>query len=243
MTFRRSLCILLLAALLAGLWGCGLSAEEAGYRQGRSALSSGRLAEAAGFFGPLGEYKDAHRQMQTIYEEALALYETQAYIQAAEAFRVLAEYEIRDARDYAAASHALVCLNALDGSGARAALAEGDPTSQPIRDAAAQADTLLFPGTSVFRPEYAARELMSGELSARIRQEALDGNLKYLYAMDRRESERLYQQYREYCIAAFPDTFRDESGNYFSFRADGVLCYVSNFHSVDGGVVILISAL
>ena len=46
-----------------------------------------------------------------------------------------------------------------------------------------------------------------------------------------------------FCKNTFPDSFRDESENYFSFRADGVLCYVSNFHSVSGGMVILISAV
>lgn len=242
MSFKRTLCILLLASLLAGLYGCAVSAEETGYRQGKSALSSGHLAEAAGHFGALGAYKDAAQQMLDIYEKALALYEQEAYSQAAEIFRVLAEYEIRDARDYAAASRALACLADLDGTGARSALAEGEPGSQPIGHAAARADTLLFPGTCVFRPEYVARELVSGEISAEIRQLSQVDNHKYLYAMERREAERLYQQYREYCLTAFSETFRDESENYFSFRADGVLCFVSNFHDVDGGVVILITA-
>lgn len=241
MSCKRSICILLLAALLTGLWGCG-SAEETGYRQGRAALSSGRLAEAAGRFGSLGDYKDASQQMLTIYEKTMALYEQGAYAQAAEAFRVLAGYQVRDARDYAAASSALACLDILDGPGARAALTESDPGSQIICQAAAKADALLFPGTAVFRPEYAARELVSGELSAEIRQLSQDSGLKYLYVMDRQEADRLYQQYREFCSAAFPDTFRDESENYFSFRADGALCYVSNFHHIDGGVVIRITA-
>lgn len=243
MSFRRSLCILLLAILLTGLWGCAATAEETGYRQGRSARASGRFAEAAEHFGSLGAYKDAPQQMQEIYREALALYEKEDYTQAAEVFRVLAEYEIREARDYAAASCALACLENLDGSGSRAALTEGDPDSLPLIQAAARADTLLFPGTSLFRPEYVARELVSGELSAQIRQLSQDaGNPKYLYAMERQAADRVYQQYREYCIAAFPETFRDESEDYFSFRADGILCFVSNFHSVDGGMVILISA-
>lgn len=242
MSFRRSICILLLAALLTGLGGCGSSAEEAGYRQGHAALASGELAEAAGHFGALGDYKDASQQMLNIYEKAMALYEQGAYAQAAEVFLVLAGYDVREARDYASASSALACLDALDGPGARAALTEGDPDSQIIRQAAARADALLFPGTAVFRPEYVARELVSGELSAEVRQLSQDANLKYLYAMERQEADRLYQQYREYCSAAFSETFQDKSENYFSFRADGVLCYVSNFHDVDGGMVILITA-
>lgn len=242
MLFRRSLCILLLTVLLAGLWGCAASPEETGYRQGQSALSSGHLAEAAGHFGALGAYRDAPQKMLDIYAEALALYEQHAYTQAAEVFRVLADHEIRDSRNYAAACGALACLENMDGSGARMALEAGDPDNQLIRSATVRADTLLFPGTCVFRPEYTARELVSGELSPQIREISADTNQKYLYAMERREADRLYQQYREYCRAAFPETFRDESENYFSFRADGALCYVSNFHSVDGGMVVLISA-
>lgn len=242
MSRRRILCALLLAALLSGLWGCAVSPEETAYRQGKSALSSGRPAEAAAHFGSVKEYKDSASLLEALYRQALALYDQQSYSQAAQILWVLADFEIGSARDYAAASSALACLEALDGSGARSALAQGDAESQPLRDAARQADALLFPGTAVFRPEYVARELVSGELSAQIRQISQDSNRKYLYAMAQQEADRLYQQYREYCRSTFPEAFRDESENYFSFRADGILCYVSNFYSVDGGVVILISA-
>lgn len=242
--FRRSLAILLLTMLLSGLWGCTGSAEAQRYRQGESALASGHLAEAAGYFGALGDYKDSAQQLQTVYDRAMELYEAGAYPEAADTFRALADYDIPEAKDYAAASLALTCLENRDGSGARAALAGGDPGSQPLLQAAARADQLLFPGTPIFRPEYVARELVSGELSAQIRQTSGDaGKLEYLYAMGRQEADRLYQQYREYCRSAFPDTFRDESSNYFSFRADGILCYVSNFHSVAGGMVVLIPAV
>lgn len=243
MSFRRSVCILLLTLLLAGMWGCANSPDAQNYRRGKSALASNRLAEAAEYFGPLGDYEDCLEQMQAIYDRALALYLAEDYAQAADAFRVLAEYKFRDSRDYAAASRALAHLADLDGVGARAALTEGDPVSQPLVDALARVDQLLFPGTAVFRPEYVARELVSGELSAQVQQIAGDANPEYLYALERQASDRIYRQYREYCMAAFSDTFRDESENYFSFRADGVLCYVSNFHSVDGGMVILFSAV
>ncbi len=243
MAFRRFAGLALLAFLLTALWGCAASAEEAGYRQGQAAQASGRLPEAAQHFGALGAYKDAPQQLEEIYREALALYEKEDYAQAAEVFHVLAEYGVQDARDYAAASQARACLKDLDGSGARAALAQGDPNSQPIIQSTVQADTLLFPETALFRPEYVARELVSGELSFKIRQLPQDaGNTKYLYAAERQEADRIYRQYREYCIAAFPEAFQDESENYFSFRADGTLCFVSNFHSVDGGMVILICA-
>lgn len=243
MSFRRSVYILLLTLLLAGLWGCADSHEAQSYRRGTSALSDGRLAEAADFFGPLGDYPGAPQKMQEIYDKALALYAQETYAQASEVFLALAEYEFPDARDYAAACQALACLERLDGSGARAALMEGSPDSQPLTRALTQAEQMLFPGTSIVRPEYAARELASGEVAAQFRQVAEGSNPKYLYVMEERAADRVYRQYRDYCKNAFPDSFRDESENYFSFRADGILCYVSNFYSVDGGMVILISAV
>lgn len=243
MLFRRWICILTLAALLAAVCGCGFSPEAQSYRQGKEALSDGLLAEAARYFGSLGDYEDCREQLQVIFDRALELYRAADYAPAADAFKVLAEYEFPEARNYAAACGALSCLEKLDGSGARAALAQGNPDSRPVKQAAASAEQMLFPGTAIVRPEYAARELASGELSAEIRQTEEGANPKYLYAMEQQVSDRVYRQYRNYCREAFPDTFRDESENYFSFRADGVLCYVSNFHSVDGGMVILISAV
>ena len=243
MLFKRFLCALLLSLLSAGLFGCAGSPQEQSYRQGRSALAAGQLAEAAGHFGALGDYKDCPQQLQAVYDQALELYRAEDHLQAAEAFRVLAEFEFLDSRDYAAACQALACLEKLDGCGARAALAEGNIQSPPLSDILARAEQMLFPGTGILRPEYAARELASGEVAAQIRQVAAGSNPKYLYAMEELAADRVYRQYRDYCKAAFPDSFRDESENYFSFRADGVLCYVSNFYSVDGGMVILISAV
>lgn len=243
MSFKRFLCILLPSLLLAGLLGCAGSPEEQSYRQGRSALAADRLAEAAGYFGALGDYKDCPQQLQVIYDRALALYRAEDHPRAAEAFRALAEFEFLDSRDYAAACQALVCLEKLDGCGARAALAEGNTQSPPLSDILARAEQMLFPGTAILRPEYAARELASGEVAAQVRQVEEGSNPRYLYAMEERAADRVYRQYRDYCKAAFPDSFRDESENYFSFRAEGVLCYVSNFYSVDGGMVILISAV
>lgn len=239
---RYAFCILLLAALLSGLPGCATSAEAHIYRQGTTALSSDRLVEAAASFGSLGDYKDSPQLLQDIYLRALDLYKTGTYSQAAEVFRVLAQYQVRDARDYAAASQALACLENRDGPGARAALKDGNAVSKVLSDAIARVEKMLFPGTSIFRPEYVAPELISGELSARIQDLSEDSRQEYLYVMDRQAGDRVYRQYREYCLQAFQDTFRDESENYFSFRAEGTLCYVSNFHSVDGGIVILIPA-
>ena len=243
MSWKRILCILQLITLLAALLGCAASPEAQSYRRGNSALDQGRLAEAAGLFGPLGDYQDSPQKLQEIFDGALSLYTGENYSQAAEIFRALAEFEFPDARDYAAASGALACLENLDGSGARAALADGDPASRSMQQAIARAELMLFPGTAVLRPEFAAPELASGELSAEIRQTAEGANPEYLYAMDRQVADRVYRQYRDYCKNTFPDSFRDESENYFSFRADGVLCYVSNFHSGSGGMVILISAV
>lgn len=241
MKLRKIICAALLSALLLGLWGCAFSQEARNYQLGQNALDDGRLADAAGYFGGLADYRDSAAQLQDIYARALDLYDAGAYPEAAEVFLALDRYEVGDAADYAAASLALACLDDRDGPGARAALADGDTASAPVRDALATADRLLFPGTSVFRPEYVARELVSGELAAQIREITDDPmSRRYLYAMERQEADRLYQQYREYCMAAFPQSFRDESDRYFSFLADGITCYVSNFHSVDGGVVILI---
>lgn len=238
--FKRAVCILLLAVLLAGLWGCGITTESQSYHRGKTALASGRLAEAAELFGSLADYKDSSQKMQIIYDQALELYQRGDHSQAGAVFQVLAEYEIRDAKNYAAASQALVCLGNLDGSGARAALAKGDTGSLLLRDVLAQADQMLFPGTPIFRPEFTARELVSGEVSVRIHESSELSTQEFLYVMDRLASQRIYQQYREYCKNTFPETFRDESENYFSFRADGILCYVSNFYSVDSGLVVSI---
>lgn len=243
MALRRFLCIFFAAAMLTAAFGCAAAPEDRSYQQGKSALASGRLAEAAEHFGPLGDYRDCRQQLQFIFDRALELYHSEEYTQSAAVFLALAAHEFPEARSYAAACQALACLEVLNGPGARAALAEGDAASQPITEATALADRILFPGTAIVRPEYAARELASGELSAEIKQIAPNPNPEYLYAMDRQASQRVYQQYRDYCKAAFPDSFRDESENYFSFRAEGVLCYVSNFHSVDAGMVVLISAL
>lgn len=240
---QRCLCILITTALLAALCGCAVTPEAQSYRRGQTALESGQLAEAAACFGSLGDYKDSPSQLQSVFDRALELYGNGAYAQAGDAFAVLAEYGIPDAGNYAAASQAMACLDALDGSGARAALAEGDGASPVLSPVLVRAEQMLFPGTAIVRPEYAARELVSGELTAKITQTAPGPNPEYLYAMDEQVADRVYRQYRDYCKEAFPDTFRDESENYFSFRADGVLCYVSNFHSVSGGMVILISAV
>lgn len=241
MKLRKFICTALLSALLLGLGGCAFSQEARNYQLGKHALDDGRLADAAGYFGELADYRDSSQLLQDIYARALDLYDAGAYPEAAAVFPVLAQYGVGDAEDYAAASLAFACLDDRDGPGARAALAEADTASAPVREALDAADRLLFPGTSVFRPEYVARELVSGELTAGIREISDDPmSRKYLYAMDRQEADRLYQQYREFCMAAFPQSFRDESDRYFSFQADGITCYVSNFHSVDGGVVILI---
>ena len=68
MLFKRFLCALLLSLLSAGLFGCAGSPQEQSYRQGRSALAAGQLAEAAGNFGALGDYKDCPQQLQAVYD-------------------------------------------------------------------------------------------------------------------------------------------------------------------------------
>ena len=236
---RRLICLFLTVALLAALWGCASGPEGQNYRQGKAALNDGRLAEAAEYFGPLAGYKDSESYLNTIYDRAMACYDAGEYREAAEAFEVLAVYEIGDAQAYAAASGALACLAARDGAGVRAHLAEADQEHPAVAAAQAEADLQLFEGTVVFRPEIVAELLASGQVETDVSDISDDPrSWEYLYTMDRRAAERVYKQYREYCRQAFADTFRDESDNYFSFQVEGATYYVSNFSSVDGGLVI-----
>lgn len=238
---KKFLCLLLIAALLASFCGCASSEVRSSYRLGKAALSAGRLAEAAEHFGAALGYRDSERKLQAVYSGAMDLYDAGDYAAAADAFAVLAQYEIGEAHTYACVSGAYACLNVLDGAGARARLADADPAHGEVAAVLARLDQLLFEDTVLVRPEFAAEALRSGEIELQVSDISQDDRAReYLYTMTSTEAKAVYRQYREYCLAVFGDTFRDESDNYFSFRVDGSTYYVSNFHSVDGGLVILI---
>ncbi len=237
---KRTGCLLLSAVLLLCLCGCG-SPESQAYRRGKDALSGGQYVEAAHAFGPLGDYRQSPEFLAQIQTEALAQYNEGNYGAAAPIFEALAQYDAPDARIYAQLSRAYACLDALDGSGARESLSDADPADQRVADALVRLDEYLFPGTPLFRPEAVVEDLKSGRLTPEVTNISQDPYTDaYCYAMTRNQTQRAYDQYRSYCISAFPDSFQEESENYFSFLLQGSTCYVSNFYSTDGGLVIKI---
>lgn len=238
---RRLLCALLIGAMLAALCGCASSEEREAYNLGKAALSAGRLADAAEYFSAAGSWKNSDEYLLTIYFEAMNCFEAGEHQTAWEVFRILEPLGIEESGVYAAAAGAYAQLEQLDGAGARESLIGADPTHEAVIAAEAVLDQCLFADTVLIRPEYVVKELRSGEIVPEVSNlSQYDFRDDILYATTRKEAEVIYEQYREYCMAAFPDTFRDESGNYFSIILGDSTFYISNFYNVDGGVVVLI---
>ncbi len=228
--------LLLVAAVLVCLCGCG-SPESQAYRRGQDALAAGHFADAVHEFAPLGDYKRCPDYLEQIRAEALLQYGEGHYEAAAAIFEALAQYEYPDAQLYARLSHACACLQALDGNGVLESLMGMDPADPRVAGVLA----FLFPDTPLIKPEYVVEDLRIGRLTPAVTNISQDPYLDaFCYPMTRNQTQRAYDQYRCYCISAFPDSFQEESENYFSFLLQGSTCYVSNFYSTDGGLVIKI---
>lgn len=240
-TSTRFLCMLLMIALLAACCGCASGEDRGNYQLGEAALSAGRLADAAEYFGATGGYKDSEKYLQTIYFEAMNLYEAGSVSEAADVFEILSRYEIEESAVYAKVCCAYACLNALDAAGAYASLEGADPAHEEVAAAYAVLDMLCFSDTVLIRPEYVAEELLSGSVVLEVSNVSdIAATDEILYTMSRRDTDSVYAQYREYCMRAFADSFTDESNNYFSFMINDRIYYVTNFYSLDGGMAITI---
>lgn len=238
---RRSLlCLFLTAVLLLSLAGCA-SESRSLYRQGEAAFRAGAYAEAAGYFGAADGYRNSSRYLQKIYTKALELYESGQYPEAAHVFTALAPWQIEDSATRAVIAGAYACLDQLDAAGARQFLEMADPAHPETTVLQEKLDSYCFPNTVLIRPEHIVNELRSGKIAPEISNTSQDPNQEEIvYTMTARYTDLAYEQYRAYCMEAFADSFRDESGSYFSFQLGDGTCYVCNFHSVYGGLTIRI---
>lgn len=235
----RLLCLLLAIAVLC-LGGCSSEGRDK-YKLGEAAMSAGRYADAAAYFGSADGYRDSEKQLQTIYFEAVNLYEAGSFDQAAEIFEVLAQYEIEESTLYAGISGAHACMNRLDAVGAYAYLESMDAGNDEVAALYSRLNTICFPDIPLIRPEYVVAELLSGEITAEVSNVSESSYTdEIVYTMTSRYTDLAYEQYRAYCMQAFPDSFADESGNYFSIKINDRTCYICNFHSLYGGLVIKI---
>lgn len=236
---RKLTCLLLITVLSAGLFGCASKEVRENYRQGEHALREGRYADAVGYFGPLEGYRKSGQYLTDAYDRAMALYEGGQYRDAAEIFGALAVYEIQDAALYARVTGAYACLYALDAAGAYALLESTDQTHDAVAAAYAALELFCFEDTTLIRPEYVALELAEGRVIPEISNISADRYLdEILYTMNQNATDSVYDQYREYCQAAFPESFTDESESYFTFRIDDATYYVCNHFALYGGLVI-----
>lgn len=237
----RFLAIALIALLLVSCWGCGSGEDRENYKLGEAALRAGRLADAAGYFGAANGYKDSEEQLLTIYFEAMNLYEAGSCAEAADVFTILSQYEIEESGVYARVCGAYACLDKLDAAGAYALLDGADPAHEEVVAVRALLELVCFADTVLIRPEYVAEELIRGSVVPEVSNVSdIPATDEILYAMTSRDTDSVYAQYREYCMNAFPDSFADESGNYFSFVIGERTYYVTNFYSLDGGMAITI---
>lgn len=238
---KKLICLILAIALAAGLAGCASKEVRDAYRMGEAAMNAGRYADAADYFGPLEGYKDSELYLDTIYFEAMNLLEAGTYPEAAGVFEVLARYDIQDAAFFARIAGAYDCLYALDAVGAYALLEGTDRTRPEAAAVYAALELFCFEDTMLIRPEYVAEELVSGKVTPEVTNAAEDPYLDIMvYAMTSHITDSVYTQYREYCMRAFPDSFQEESNNYFTIQIEGQTYYICNFHALYGGLVIKI---
>ena len=238
--WRIVLCFLLTAALLLCLMGCSPEGRSQ-YRQGEAAFNAGKYAEAAGFFAAAEGYKNSDQYLQEIYQKALTLYEDGQFRVAADIFTALAACQVEDANSMAAVAGGYACIEAMDATGARQLLEMADPEHPETIALREALDTFCFPGTVLIRPERIVSEILRGKIAPEVSNVSQDPNQdEFVYTMTARYTDLAYEQYREYCMEAFADSFKDESGSYFSFQLGDGTCYVCNFHSVYGGLAIRI---
>lgn len=240
-TGKKLICLMLAAAMCAAMLSCASGDEHARYRGGKEALQAGRYAEAAEYFGPLEDYRNSRQCLFDIYSEAMALYEAGSYGEAAEIFHALEPYCVQDAMLYARISDAWACLYDLDAQGAYAALDGMDSTQEQAAAVYAALEAWCFEDTVLIRPEFVAEELRSGRIATEISDISQDAYLDELvYVLTQNAADSVYQQYRDYCLAAFPDGFAEGSDSYFTFRIRDNTYYVCNFQALYGGIVIKI---
>lgn len=235
---RKLLCLLLAAALCAMLFGCGGETGEQ-YRLGEAAMDAGRYAEAAGYFGPISDYRSSQKHLGTIYDHAMELYLDGNYREAVEIFSALAPWDIRESEFFAGIAGAMACLEEQDAVGAQALLEVLDPDREESQAVLALIHQRCFEDTLLIRPEYIAKELLGTQ--PEVTNASTDRYMDILvYAMPSHLTTSVYEQYRQYCSQAFPDSFAQESDSYFTVQIQGETYYICNFHSLYGGLAIKI---
>lgn len=235
---RKLLCLLMVSVLCAMLFGCGSEAGEQ-YRLGEAAMDDGRYAEAAGYFGPISDYRSSQKHLDTIYDHAMELYLDSNYREAGEIFSALAPWDIRESGFFESIAGAMACLNERDAVGAQALLEGLDPNREESRAVLALIHQRCFEDTLLIRPEFIAKELLGTQ--PEVTNASTDRYLDILvYTMPGHLTTSVYEQYRQYCSQAFPDSFTQESDSYFTVQIQGETYYICNFHSLYGGLAIKI---
>lgn len=235
---RKLLCLLLAAALCAFLFGCGGEAGEQ-YRLGEAAMDAGRYAEAARYFCALSDYRSSQKHLDTIYDRAMDLYRDGSYREAEEIFSALAPWGIRESEFFAGISGAMARLDERDAVGAQALLEGLDPNREESQAVFTLIRQRCFEDTLLIRPEFIAKELLGS--APEVTNASTDRYLDILvYTMPRHLTASVYEQYRQYCSQAFPDSFAQESDSYFTVQIQGETYYICNFHSLYGGLAIKI---